>query len=138
MKRILGGITIGILLISFLALSGCSTDTSGGKQGKSFDYTVVKEDDIPEIFKKQIDENKINPFQLSYLDGEYLYIAVGYGEQASGGYSIQVKELCEQGEDIRFLTELIGPNDEQVVKKLPTTPHIVVKMEAMDKMVVYE
>lgn len=131
-------VIFAIFSLSLFLLAGCLAREGGGKQGKPFDYTVVKEDDIPEILKKQIDENKINPFQFSYLDGEYLYIAVGYGEQESGGFSIQVKSLCEQGEDIRFLTELIGPDEDQVVKKMPTTPYIVVKMEAIDKMVVYE
>lgn len=125
-------------LFFLLCQIGCGVSQAEGKRGKDYDFTVVKEVDIPEILKKQVDENKINSFELSYTDGEFLYIAVGYGEQESGGYSIQVEGLYGQGEKVRFVTKLIGPNEKQVVKKKPTTPYIVVKMENVDKLVEFE
>ena len=34
-----------------------------------------------ENIKKNLEEKKINPFQMTYQDGTYLYMAVGYGRQ---------------------------------------------------------
>ncbi len=109
-----------------------------GKIGEDIDYTVVSEEDIPPELKKSIDKNKINPFELSYTDGEFMYLAAGYGEQDSGGFSIQVVKLCEKGEDILFSTNLLGPDESRIVSLKKTTPYIVVKTEKMDRKVVYE
>ena len=54
------------------------------------DFTVVGEDQQPDSLKDIIAEKYADAFQISYTLGEDLYIAVGYGEQPSGGYSISV------------------------------------------------
>lgn len=132
------------ILMAITAVFLCScTKEDMGKRGKDIDYTVVSETDIPMELKTSIDKNKINPFELTYTDGEFMYLAVGYGEQESGGFSIQVVALHEQGDKILFSTNLIGANgtkdqENKVVKKKVTTPYIVVKMEEMDKEVIYK
>ncbi|MBQ1244746.1 MAG: protease complex subunit PrcB family protein, partial [Clostridia bacterium] len=57
------------------------------------DYTIVTESEIPQTLMTSIEERKNAPFRLSYSDNEELYIAVGYGEQQSGGFGIVVDEL---------------------------------------------
>ncbi len=126
-----------IMTAALFCFWGCGK-TDGGKIGADIDYTVVSEEDIPPELKKSIDKNKINPFELTYTDGEFMYLAAGYGEQDSGGFSIQVVTLCEKGEDILFSTNLLGPDESRIVSLKKTTPYIVVKTEKMEKKVVYE
>ncbi len=51
---------------------------------------------------------KEEEFRLTYSAGSDLYLAVGYGAQSSGGYSIQVKELYLTENGIVLDTELLG------------------------------
>ena len=75
---------------------------------------------------------------MTYADNGSLYIAVGYGEQPTSGYSIEVKELYESKNAIYIHTNLIGPtNDERIVER-KTYPYIVVKLEYLDKNVVFQ
>ena len=99
---------------------------------------VVDEDDIPEPLEEMIDEREDKPFKLTYADNGVLYIAVGYGEQPTTGYSIQVKELYESENAIYIHTNLIGPaKDEKIIEK-ETDPYIVIKTEFIDKNVVFQ
>ena len=49
------------------------------------------------------------PFKLTYTDDKNLYIAVGYGAQPTGGYSISIRELYLTENSIVLATELMGP-----------------------------
>lgn len=122
--------------MAVICLTGCQIVST--KLGKNYDYTVVSREDIPKELADQIEKHKINPFQLSMTDGEYLYIAVGYGEQQTGGYSIQVEGLGEKGEDLCLATSLIGPEEGKIVAGKKSYPYIVVKTEAIEKNIVYE
>jgi hypothetical protein len=107
-------------------------------KGKEYSFAVVSTKDIPEEFLRQINDQKHNPFQMSFLDENYLYVAVGYGEQNTGGYSIQVDSISEDGEKIRFVSHLIGPKEEENVRKKASYPYIVIKMEKMDRDIIYQ
>ena len=74
-----------VVLFSFgmCLFSGCGTEKEG-KRGKDLDYTVVPTEECPADFLAEINKKKINPFQMTYEDGEYCYLAVGYGEQETG------------------------------------------------------
>ena len=52
----------------------------------------MKEEDYPEKVKELIGENKAKEFQMTYQDAGYLYLMKGYGEQKTGGYSIQIED----------------------------------------------
>ena len=93
---------------------------------------------FPEEFLKNLEEKKINPFQMTYQDGTYLYMAVGYGEQKTGGYSILVKKLTETKDKIFLNTELRGPSKEETVLEKPSFPYVVIKIENISKEVVFE
>ena len=67
-----------------------------------------------------------------------LYICVGYGEQATGGYSITVKELYLTDNAIYVDTNLKGPSPEELQNPVKSYPYIVLKTENMDKTVVFE
>ncbi len=130
-KRIV--VTLFLFLAFFCVLTGCEAPEEGGERGKDWDYTVVPTADIPQEFLKEIDSKKLNAFQMSYQEAEYLYIAVGYGEQSSGGFNIKVVGLYEKGTTLCFETSLNGPGEDQVVSEKASYPYIVVKTHKSDK-----
>lgn len=130
-------LTVLILICSIL-LSGCSIGTSKTTKLRDLEFTVVSEEKLPEELKQLIDERKSSPFKLTYHDNDYLYIAIGYGEQPTGGYSIAVNELYLTENAIYISTSLLGPGPEDKTGSAPSYPYIVVKTEYLDKEVVFE
>lgn len=128
-------ITIGITV---LGITGCKTEDTDVKKIKDLEFTVVEDADLPGELKEIIDEKKENPFKLSYSNKDYLYIVVGYGKQNSGGYSISVDDLYLTSNAIYMDTNLIGPTQDDMVTQGVTYPYVVVKLEFMDKSVVFE
>lgn len=129
-------IFMSALLVGILAgLVACGGPEQKKKssRGEDLEYTVVPTADIPADFAKEIEEKKINAFQMTYDDGAYLYAAVGYGEQASGGFSIQVLGLYENGENLCLETSLTGPEEDEVVSDKASFPYIVLKMKRTEK-----
>lgn len=133
MKKFIRAGFLSLLFLFVLTLSGCETVKEGGEKGKEQAYTVVPVRDCPEDFLKEIEKKKINAFQMSYEDGEYLYIAVGYGEQSTGGYSIKVQGLYEKGENLCMETSLVGPEEDDVVREKASYPYIIIKTERTEK-----
>lgn len=126
------------LLLACMFLSGCAVEKADDKKQKDIEFTVTDQEDIPEGLKTQIEENKENPFKLTYGDKGYLYLAEGYGEQATSGYSIEVAEVYETKNAIYMKTNLIGPaKDEEILKKA-TYPYVVIKIEYNEKHVVFK
>ena len=133
-------IVLLILITSFLFtfLHGCKAEKNNLEKIQDLDFTVLEESDIPKDLKKIIDEKKTESFKLSFTDQKYLYIVRGYGAQPSGGYSIKVKELYLTENAIYFKTELIGPSQQDLVTQVITYPYIVIKIENIDKSVVFD
>lgn len=135
------GKKISLLLVAavvVLLAAGCEKETESTEKGKDWDYTVVAVRDCPEDFLKELETKKVNSFQMTYMDGEYLYIALGYGEQATGGFSIAVRGLYESGDKLCFKTELLGPTKDETVKKKPSYPFVIVKTEKTDREVLFD
>lgn len=133
---------IRILLTSLLlgvVLAGCSKSKQDERdKGKDLEFHVIERADIPEELAKLITEKEKQPFKMTYNDETSLYIVVGYGEQETGGYSIQVKE-CYLGENGIYVdTELIGPSADEAKSMEKSTPYIVLKMEFMEEPVVFQ
>ena len=75
-----------------LGIVGCSIEKShDSAEKKEIDYTVVEDADIPDELMDVINGKKSSPFKITFSDKENLFIAIGYGEQATGGYSITVE-----------------------------------------------
>lgn len=135
MKRII----LAILCMSLLCLTvGCSAKKVKTEKLRDIDFTVVDKRKIPEELENMIDEKDGQPFKLTYADDGELYIAVGYGEQSTTGYSIEVKELYETENAIYIHTNLIGPAKDERVMDVKTYPYIVIKLEFIDKNVVFQ
>lgn len=133
-------IVVWLLMAAFftLGLYGCRTQDTDIKKLKDLDFTVVEDAELPGELKEIIDEKKEEPFKLSYSNKDNLYIAVGYGKQNSGGYSISVDELYLTSNAIYIDTNLIGPSQEDFVSQGVTYPYVVVKLEYRDERVVFE
>ena len=90
-------ILFAVICTSTLAFCGCEKKVSSLKEeGKECDYTVVATRDCPEEFLSHLEEKKINPFQMTYQDGTYLYIAVGYGEQKQEGTALLLRDYWKK------------------------------------------
>lgn len=117
-----------------------SEEESNSKLGDLV-FTVLGEEQQPDSFKEIIADKSAQPFQISYTLGEELYIAVGYGEQPSGGYSICVNEFYETKDAIVIDTVLISPDaaKSKNVPYIPTRPYIMLKTENIeDKMIEFK
>ena len=135
MKKI---ISIILSLLVLFSLCACSAKELATEKIRDIDFTVVNEEDIPEELKTMIKEKETTPLKLTYADQGVLYIAEGYGEQPTSGYSIEVKECFETKNAIYLHTNLIGPTKEERIVEKATYPNIVIKMEFIDKNVVFQ
>ncbi len=129
-----------ILLMSVISLllTGCSVEKTDGKKLKDIEFTVVDQDKLPEELKARIEEQKSSPFKLSYGDEGFLYIAEGYGEQKSSGYSVEVEAVYETENAVYIQTNLIGPSKDEEITMKPTYPYVAVKIEYNEKHIVFE
>ena len=129
---------LGTCFLVAALMTGCGAPVKEAERGKDWDYTVVPTRDVPTDFQAEIDKKKMNAFQMTYENGEYLYMAVGYGEQVSGGFNIQVHGLYEKGEELCLETSLLGPGEEEIVNGKASYPYIVVKTQCASKNVNFE
>lgn len=121
-----------LCLLPFLLIGCSSGKEQQQEQQYETDFTVCSEENLPKELKQLVNEKKEKPFKLSYSTKEYTYIAVGYGEQTMGGYSIQVKELYETKNMVVVETTLKGPKPSEE-KKGVSYPYLVVKMQNSEK-----
>lgn len=118
--------------------TGCSVKKMNTEKIRDIEFTVLEEEEIPEEFREVIESRKKNPFKVTYADKGALYIAEGYGEQQTSGYSIEVKACYETKNAIYMHTNLIGPPKKEEIVKAKTYPYVAVKMEYIDKNVVFQ
>ena len=117
--------------------TACTTEKLKTEKLQDIDFTVLAEEDVPKEFLQEIEQREKKPFKMTFEDQGYLYIAEGYGKQATSGYSIEVAELYESENAIYVQTNLIGPDENEEIVMRPTYPLIVVKIESIDKNVVF-
>ncbi|MCX4295530.1 MAG: protease complex subunit PrcB family protein [Lachnospiraceae bacterium] len=128
-KKIKLTIFMAACIMIMLIFVGCAGESTEDDKLKDIEFTVIGEDQQPDSLKEIIAEKSAQPFQISYTLGEELYIAVGYGEQPSGGYSISVNAFYETEESLVIDTTLIGPGKAENVTNTPTQPYVVIKTE---------
>ena len=135
MKRIT---TILLSLTILLTLTACSAQKLATDKIRDIEFTVVEEKNIPEELKAMIEEKKHTTMKLTYADQGELFVAQGYGAQSTSGYSIEVKECFETENAIYVHTNLMGPSKDEKIVETETYPYIVIKMEFIDKNVVFQ
>lgn len=126
-----------LILAVILCLTGCSSADKPEKT-EDLEFTVVAEEEIPQELRTLIDSKKQSEFRLTYSDAEFLYLVVGYGEQATGGYSIQVKDMYLTKDAIYIDTELLGPKKGEDVSATPSYPFIVIKIPYREEQVIFD
>lgn len=142
----------GICLMAVLTFSeGCQVVEKEIPDGRQIKIVLVDEKKIPEKMAVCIKEREEQPFWITYLEGEWLYIGQGYGKQESKGYAIRIDECMEGEEGIRVKTTLLGPGSEESKEneeeqtnvvmrdgKLSKYPYIVWKIEKNEKPVIFK
>lgn len=128
-------LALSLLVIAFL--TGCGIGEKE-EERTNVEFTVVDEERLPEELKKIVEEKKAEAFKLTYADGGYLYLCVGYGKQETGGYSITVDDLYATENAVYVDTNLIGPKEAEGKGNNPSYPYIVVKIPFVDKTVVFD
>lgn len=132
MKKIIGRLLLFFALLPLCTVAGCGTEKGEYTKTGDVEFTVVEEADVPQELLTVIKEKKSAPFKLTYLAEDALYLAQGYGEQPSGGYSIAVEELFQAKEGVCLKTTLIGPAADEKVTTAVTYPYIVIKLPKME------
>ena len=125
-------------IFALLFLTACSAGKDNMEKLRDVEFTVVNPQDIPEELMGLIEEKQEKTFKLTYADKGYLYLARGYGERETSGYSVEVEECYESEDVIGIKTNLIGPPKDEEIAKKSTYPYIVVKIEYNEKNVVFE
>lgn len=121
-----------------LLLTGCGVGKSAIVKIRDLEFTVMEADQVPQALQEVIDENLETEMKLSYQNAGELYIARGFGEQKTGGYSIAV-EQCYLGEDgIHVKFQLIGPPKDAKLTEEPSYPYIVIKTEDLEETIIFD
>lgn len=126
------------MLFSFVLFTACSAGRDSMEKLRDIEFTVVSPAEIPEELMDVITEKQEEGFQLTYADKGYLYLAYGYGIRDTSGYSVEVAGCYETENLVRMKTNLLGPSKEEKIVEESTYPYIVVKMEFIDKNVIFE
>ena len=127
-----------ILLMSICFLYGCSIKKTSSEKINDIEYTIVEDEDVPEELMTLINEKKEEVFNLTYNDKEYLYMVKGYGPQPTTGYGITLEDIYETDNSICITTTLKGPLKTEKVNNIISYPYIVIKVENIDKTVLFK
>ena len=128
-----------LLAAAFAAgLSGCSVSREDKDKVRDLEFQVAAQGELPQELSKLIAQKVSQPFKLTYTDSQNLYIAVGYGAQPTGGYSISVKELYLTENSIILQTELMGPEKGEDPGTEQSFPYIVLRTELLEEPVVFQ
>ena len=123
---------LGVCLAVAVFLTGCELIRIEEGERTPVEYAIVKQEELPDEAVEFIEQRKKKEFQMTYLVGDVLYLLKGYGEQMTGGYSIQVEEVSESENGVFCKTRLIGPSEWNQGGE-PSYPCIVLKIKKTGK-----
>ena len=139
MRKFVKMLLAAALAASFAAgLSGCSVSREDKDKVRDLEFQVAAQGELPQELSKLIAQKVSQPFKLTYTDSQNLYIAVGYGAQPTGGYSISVKDLYLTENSIILQTELMGPEKGEDPGTEQSFPYIVLRTELLEEPVVFQ
>ena len=125
------------IVLGVWGLAGCSAAEDNGDKVRDLEFSVAADPDVPKELGQLIAEKIHQPFKLTYSDDSNLYIAVGYGAQPTGGYSICVNDLYLTENSIVLDTELKGPERGENPGTEQSFPYIVIKTEYLEQPVIF-
>lgn len=121
------------LVILCLAMYGCTK--SKDERIQDIEFNVIDDEGLPEELKSIINQKKNGEFRLTYADKDDLYIAVGYGKQLTGGYSIQFLDVYLTKDNIVVTSVLLGPKGEEAANI--SYPYAVIKIKYREEPVLF-
>ena len=127
----------GILSFVFL-LPACAVKKLNTEKLREIEFTVVDTEDLPEKLQAEIETKKKEPMMMAYSDDGWTYLVRGYGTQDKTGYSVSVTGCYEEEQSLCVETELLGPKRDEEIKNKKTYPYVVIKIEYVDKPVVFQ
>lgn len=133
MKKI---ICICFFLCLFL-LSGCEKGEEIEKI-RDIDFTVCDPGGIPKEVLELVEGKKETPFKFTYSNQDYMYIAVGYGEQNRTNLDVVVEELYLSTNAVYVDTNLVSHEEGATQENIITYPYVVIKCEKFDVPVVFQ
>lgn len=136
-RLLLYGAAISIIAV-LVIFGGCGIEKTDDSRISDAEYEIVEEEDFPQELKEKIEEKKASDFKLTYEGDTYLYVVRGYGEQETGGYSIQITDFYLTKNAVVFDTNLIGPSKDETKNAAPSYPYLVVRMSNPDKNVIFK
>ena len=69
---------VGCLILMLLVAMGCRSSEEDVKL-QDLNGTVMTQENIPTPLKEELEVRQKEEFRITYEDGEYLYLCVGYG-----------------------------------------------------------
>lgn len=125
------------LLFSLVFLTiGCTKNNSAHMP---VSFAVCREEELPDELSRMIGEKQEEPFQLTYENSAFLYLAVGYGRQPEGEYVAAVREIYENERGIFADMILVGLSHvgEREAGEPSVCPYIVLRCEKKKKEVYF-
>lgn len=125
-----------MLLFSF---TGCEKKEESKR--RDIDFTVCDDTRIPSELLEIINEKKSKIFKLTYINNDYLYIAIGYGEHDRNNLNVVVEDLYATDNaiyvDTNLYTNEMTPSDAVATGDISMYPYIVLKCEKYELPVVF-
>lgn len=133
-----GRLVLGAVGLAFsVCAAGCVKQTDTSEKLRDLKFTVLEKEAVPDELGEVIEEEKEEPFKLSYTDQGVLYLAEGYGGQPTSGYSVEVNALYETEDAVCMHTPLMGPEKGEKTEEVVTYPYVVVQLEYIGKDIVF-
>ena len=130
-------VVILMCVVMGVYINGCDVKNIDRAKLRDLEYTVLEEELIPEEVYEQVIEDMDEFNRKAYVCSDVLYIVVCYGAQPTEGYSIEVDYIYESSNAVLVETTLIGPSGMDKVAQVISYPYIVLKVENVDKTVVF-
>lgn len=128
-----------LFLMSAIWLTGCGKKENS--EDRTIEFVVCSEDEIPLEFKSLIEEKKQHSFAMSFLSGEDMYVAVGYGAHDRRDLNVVVKDFYITDHaaylDTTLVTAKETPSDGDAAGESSMYPYIVIKCERFDAPIYY-
>lgn len=83
----------------------------------------------PAEIEKYLDENKMNETQQAFNINNRTYIVLTMGEQTSGGYAIELKDLVLADGALKVSVKYIKPGKDDMVATVITYPSMVIETD---------
>lgn len=133
-------ILAALLLVLLFSVTGCGKEEESKR--RDIEFTVCDDTRVPTELLEIINEKKSKIFKLTYVNNEYLYIAIGYGEHDRNNLNVVVEDLYVTDNaiyvDTNLFTNEMTPSDAVAEGGASMYPYIVLKCEKYELPVVFD